>query len=398
VRPAREILRDYLARRQAEDPLRTTASAQEENLRRLLRHVGAARQPSKQLETRLLDAMPRTAREAPAPPRPVHPWPWLSTHVWRFAVPAAAAALVLLTLLWPRLIRTGERVRVAGQTGPIRPAPDRRIREVRLPDRLTPTTEAEPIGFVVLPQGELLRRPARGGDWQPIEGGDPVYLGDSLRTQHASIGSVIFQDGSDCEFAPETTLQYDGTGAGLKRPSQVRLTRGELWLRVEKGGPEFRVVAPAATAVVQGTVFSVAVDDRGDTSLQVTEGKVRLQNARSAVLVHAGRESLARVGGSPSAPVLIRHIRKPRPVEDPEPPRTPPTVRRVTTPPDAHKPGDGTGIVAREKPSRNDSPGAHTPEKPASEDGSKEPAPAPINSSGAASEPETRLPMATSGP
>jgi hypothetical protein len=409
MKPARELLRDYVAHRRAEGQPSASASSQEENLRRLLRRVGAAHQPSEHLESRLVDAMCRTARETPSRSDAHGGWPWLSRPVWRFAVPAAAGALVLLALFWPFLRPTSGPAGVAGRPAPgdaLR-HPDH-LRQVAVPGPRTSSDQPSPIGHVILPQGELLRRPARGGDWEPLEGGDPVFLGDTMRTEAGSLGNVIFQDGSDCQFAANTTLRCEGdAGASLKRPARIQLTRGQLWVQIEKGGPEFRVVAPAASAVVQGTVFSVTVDGSGATRLQVTEGKVRLQNARGAAQVRAGRESLALVGGAPQPPFPIRRVLKPQPVEEsgPDSPeagagdgakkRPHPTTpgSRVVEDRDA-----AAGKLKRPSTTERYDPHSRPLRKPAPRDEPEEPPTAPIDSSGTPSDPETRLPVATGGP
>lgn len=408
MRPARELLRDYIARRRAEGQPPASPSAQEESLRRLLRHVGAARQPSEQLEARLLEAMCRTARQTPARPSGLRAWPRLSPQVWRLAIPAAGGAVVLCAMLWS--IFSGparEPARVASGPKPAPPPVHPAGGGVLAPRRPVSDTGRPLIGYVLLPEGDLLRRSSDAGEWEPVEGGDPVHLGDALRTESGSAGSVVFLDGSDCQMGAGTSLRYSGDRrTGLKRPSRVHLTRGQLWVRAEKGGPEFRVVAPAAAAVVQGTVFGVTVDGKGATALQVTEGKVRLQNARGTVLVSAGRESLALVGEPPRPPLPIRRLMKLRPAGESGPstrgaaadagakPRTVPTT-----------PGSRSerGSSAPGKPKRHPTIESYDPrsrplKKRAPQDKPEKPPSAPIDSSGSSAGSEPQTPVATDSP
>src|SRR5436305_279468 len=121
---------------------------------------------------------------------------------------------------------------------------------------------------------------------------------------------------------------------GLQRPGQLILSRGETWNAVEKGGPLFEVNAPAATAIVHGTHFSVSVGTRGKTTLRVEEGKVELRNALASVFVRTGMQSVALVGSAPQSPTPLPPAAAPRPGVKPGPgtlPRTLPASKAPKT-------------------------------------------------------------------
>ncbi len=374
MKRAREILHDYLERR--EPGVSPDPALQDENLRRLLRYAAAARQPSERFETDLLAAMQQAGAVHRSAPCPGLRWPSIRPSTLRVWSPIAALALVSLALAW-QLRHAPRPIRIAD----VPVATDRRSQATDVSPRPRPAL----IGYVLLPEGELLRREAGKRDWAPVEGGMALHLGDTLRTDATATGSVVFRDGSVCRLAASTTLEYAGPyQADIKRPSELRLTRGETWNQVEKGGPEFRVVAPAATAVVHGTTFTVAVGPNGQTTLRVQEGKVELRNALASVPVRAGMQSMARAGEPPGAAVPL-----PRPV------KSRPAVIASPGGAAAHPkdPGAG-GLKLHLKMQRGDAR-KHPTTKPAPP---KEPAPspdAPIESSGAARDERTAAPFST---
>lgn len=311
MRQAREILREYLKRRRPDEKPVSAASLQEENLRRLLRRVGAAHSPSEPFEAKLRHAMLREAAELRARPR--RGWPRLPSLAGRAWVPAAALAMaglafaVQLYRFRPAVsTREPDTIKVVAEGGgmahPSIPLPVDRAQHPR-------------IGSVLMSQGELLRQRAGDQGWEAVESGTSVHLGDTLRTAANAAGSIVFLDSSICELAADTALSFEGAAqAELERPLRVRLARGETWNQVEKGGPTFQVQTPAATAAVRGTSFGVKVDQKGrKTTLRVQEGSVELQNPQGAVLVPAGMLAVAVTGRAPQRPAPLAPARRPQP-------------------------------------------------------------------------------------
>jgi FecR protein len=113
-------------------------------------------------------------------------------------------------------------------------------------------------------------------------------------------GSLLLrlEDGSEVLVHPHTRLI-------LKQPSSTNWRRLHLWLgrikvTIQKrvgGAPSFEIGTPSAVISVRGTRFTVQVDRRHVTSVDVEEGVVELKNAKgigAPVLVKAGASS--RVG------------------------------------------------------------------------------------------------------
>lgn len=333
MRQAREILQEYRERKAGEGTARSAAALREENLRRLLRHVGAAHQPADGLEARLLQAMLRAAVDRQGRPgrgdgirrRPLL-WP-----IW-----APAAALAFCAILFAtRFHHAPAPPRSAPLAAkPPQPAPPKPVQAAAAP--------AAPIGLVIM--GELRRRHASQTAWEPIGSDASIFLGDEVRTGADSSASIVFLDSSVCRLLPNTTLRYAGTArAGLARPSLLELVRGETWNTVEKGGPPFAVRTRAATATVWGTEFGVAVDGRGKTTLRVKEGKVQLQAARASEFVTAGMQAIALPGHTPEPPVgMAPPLGPPRHTPKPGAPSFPPSGVKRPGAPGAETGGPGT--------------------------------------------------------
>jgi hypothetical protein len=305
--------------------------------------------------------------------------------VWRIAVPAGALGLAALALAWHLHSRRPSQM---ANVPPPPPAP--RFHIVPVPRR----TEPPLIGYVLLPEGELRLRSAGEEGWRSVEGGDAIHLGDTLETEADASGSVVFLDGSDCRLTARTTLRYDGSKrADVKRPDQVDLSRGEAWFSVQKGGPTFAVRAPAATAVVHGTFFGVAVGRRGATTLRVKVGAVRLSNARGAVMVKAGLQSLALAGRPPQPPVPLVSETKPRPTA-----AVGTATQAAGAKPGAPIPGAGGKSTSGKQPNlkmKTREPGAHGTDGVPDKEKPEEPSGPPLESGGNGGDEATRMPVST---
>jgi ferric-dicitrate binding protein FerR (iron transport regulator) len=358
VSRAREILRDYLERRRSGPGTGSPEAFRDENLRRLLRHVSAARQPTERLEPRLLEAMRREGRETAG--RRGRGWRRFSRPAWLILAPATALAGIAAAVIWHAHSIPVSRVAYHPLTPPgishrvVSPTPESRERTV--------------VGLVIM--GELERRQPGENRWAPVDSGSSIFLGDRVRTGPAATGSIVFLDGSVSRLLPNSTLQYTAAAhGGIRRPNRVLLARGEAWHTIEKGGPPFVVQTPTAEAIVHGTEFGVSVDARRRTTLRVKTGLVELRAARAMVMVVDGMQSVVLPGHGPTPPMRVRPLV--RTATDPKGHSGP----LHTVPPASHpkaEPEKAHGAIFHRSPP----PGAPTP-------GPSEPASPPGDTSGA---------------
>jgi hypothetical protein len=290
---ASQILRDYLERRRSDPGIADLDDLREENLRRLLRHAGAARQPREQLESRLLEAMLRESRRTAERHRG---WQLFSRPAWMILAPAVALAGIAVTVTW--------HARSAGHSDLVASLPPpSQSSKPPIHRQTSPYQERPVIGLVLM--GDLQRQHPGEERWEPVDSGTRIELGDAVSTGPGEIGSIVFLDTSISRLSSNTTVRYLRSGrAGAQRPDLVSLARGEVWHVVEKGGPSFTVQTPTAKAIVHGTEFGVAVDPKEKTTLTVKVGKVALQAANRTVMVAAGMQSVVLPGRPPMSPIF----------------------------------------------------------------------------------------------
>jgi hypothetical protein len=83
---------------------------------------------------------------------------------------------------------------------------------------------------------------------------------------------------------------------------RLSLERGSIRATIFAPPRVFFVNTPSATAVDLGCAFSLAIDERGDTTLHVTSGWVALEDDRRQVFVPAGASAVTRAGSGPGTP------------------------------------------------------------------------------------------------
>jgi hypothetical protein len=246
---------------------------------------------------------------------------------------------------------------------------------------------------VLITEGELLRQPAREKRWEPLEGGEKVYPGDTLRTGDGPGAILFFTDGSYSELKAKTTLRLARTTESQRqRPERLDLERGTVVCVVRKGGPRFVVETPSgAKAVVHGTTFSVTVGAKRETLLLVEEGVVALKSQGKQVLVREGMQSHALAGQAPRRPVrLTAPLAPPPPELSAE--TSPEGTLRVAPP--IRRPDAAAGSQGAAAPGGLPDPPPTGTSVPA--DSSAEPARLPATSSGYTPEDRVQVPFSTS--
>jgi hypothetical protein len=96
-----------------------------------------------------------------------------------------------------------------------------------------------------------------------------------------------------------------------------------------KEGSKFQIKGPSATAGVRGTKFTVAVDDKGNTKIQVERGKVEVtpSTGGNPIMVLAGNQVMVQTGGIIGK---IQKITNPESLQ-PKPEKSKPTASSTST-------------------------------------------------------------------
>lgn len=128
-----------------------------------------------------------------------------------------------------------------------------------------------------------------------LAGRERVAAGDTLRTGDGASLNLRWLDGTRMRLGPNsvvTILKCQVNSMTKAETSLFRLDLGRVWIRVLKtlsSKSKFEVMTPTATAGVRGTVFSVAVDPAGKTTVSVIEGKVMVRDDHAEEAVVPGK-------------------------------------------------------------------------------------------------------------
>lgn len=147
-------------------------------------------------------------------------------------------------------------------------------------------------------------RPAGTDSFEPGDEGQPLAVGDSIRTNTEGFGEVNYFDGSvtrvsqDAEFTMVALSNDEGD-----RRVETRLDSGTSWSRVERlSGSEgaYSVDTPVALATATGTAFVVDCTDLPTTcTFWATEGTVTLTAEDGSAIAMSAPSRLAVEEGEP---------------------------------------------------------------------------------------------------
>lgn len=150
---------------------------------------------------------------------------------------------------------------------------------------------ASPAAAVVLTstEGKVLYLKAGSYTWAQVSRGQVLAPGDQLKTATGASATVGFDDGTTVSLNPSTSFTLQESNAAA---SEMKLSVGSLRAWISKSlTRRFAVRTPTAVCSVRGTEFSVGVDPRGETSVQMFGGLL-------AVSDRDGNEVLLKEGDS----------------------------------------------------------------------------------------------------
>ena len=185
-----------------------------------------------------------------------------------------------------------------------------------------PARAAEQVGAVAALEGraDALRQ---GGDWTALAAGDPVMLGDRLRTAAAAKLKILFRDESVLTLAASSEMTVDEQVAGAAPKSSFSLLVGTVRAVVTDAygasGSHFEVETPTAIAGVRGTGFIANYDATKDETVVVGLFDTTTVRARTdaralhAVVLGPGQATAVKRGAlpltpSPMAENLLRNL------------------------------------------------------------------------------------------
>ena len=130
---------------------------------------------------------------------------------------------------------------------------------------------AEPVGSVTTLDGEAFVQHASAATATALAAGDPVSIGDQLRTAAGARMKLLFRDDSVLTLASSSTLVVTEAVAGVAAPVSrfgllVGTVRAVVGERYAEPGARFDTDTPTAVAGVHGTSFVARYDAKADES------------------------------------------------------------------------------------------------------------------------------------
>src|SRR5262249_34070086 len=179
----------------------------------------------------------------------------------------------------------------------------------------------ERVGSVTAIEGQAEVMHSGASTWSPLQEGDPVALGDQLRTRQDSKLRVALREDSGLTLAPASQLTITEQVVAPAPVSRFQLLLGTIKAAVTERYSEpnarFEVATPTAIAGVRGTSFLASYDPSQEETLVV--GLLDVTRVRSLVdtqgtaVVNLGPGLATRVRrGSlplPPAPIPAQQLR-----------------------------------------------------------------------------------------
>jgi hypothetical protein len=119
------------------------------------------------------------------------------------------------------------------------------------------------------------------------EGADSKTLRPGARIQVQEGGQAMLSlDGERIDL-----FLKEGTDLTVNSKEQVRLEKGDLWVRVDPNSGHFGIETPQGTIQVVGTTFGVSVNESG-TTVEIAEGKLEVSTRMGREFITPGKGAL----------------------------------------------------------------------------------------------------------
>jgi hypothetical protein len=170
------------------------------------------------------------------------------------------------------------------------------------------TTVAEAVADAISIEPSVDVRVGAATAFSPVADPAPVAAGDTVRTDQTGFAEIAYFDGSLTRLDVGTEFEVlelvDDVAGSLVR---TRMGVGRTWHRVKElgEGGEFSVETSVATAVVQGTAFSVDCPTEDACTFAVVEGALRIDLADGTAVDLVAPAGLTVDAAGAGAPVPI---------------------------------------------------------------------------------------------
>ncbi|HAE88165.1 TPA: hypothetical protein DCG86_09110 [Candidatus Marinimicrobia bacterium] len=145
---------------------------------------------------------------------------------------------------------------------------------------------AEKVAAVIKIKGNVMVKPAAKKLYTQSYVGQILYDGDWLKTNGDEFAAIVFMDGSQLKIRELTELELRAQKVSQSvQNTDLYLTQGEVWTKVQKQKGEFKIQTPVSVASVKGTEFDLLYDQVENISdLFVMSGSVEFSNELGTIL------------------------------------------------------------------------------------------------------------------
>jgi hypothetical protein len=145
---------------------------------------------------------------------------------------------------------------------------------------------AEKVAAVIKIKGAVAVRPAKEKIYKQSYVGQVLYDGDWIKTNGDEFAAIVFMDGSQLKIREMTELEIraKAVSQGVLN-TDLYLTEGEVWTKVQKQKGDFKIQTPVSVASVKGTEFDLLYEKIENFSdLFVISGSVEFSNELGTIL------------------------------------------------------------------------------------------------------------------
>lgn len=143
-----------------------------------------------------------------------------------------------------------------------------------------------------------------------LSGTDGMILGSGsrIKTDSDSHALLTFFDGSTIKLEPGANIEIKEIKYSKQRDTGiiVKQLNGVTWSHVSsslEGKSRFRIETPSAEVTVQGTLFTVAVDESGSTKVAAIKGSVTVSAQKQEIRLAANQQTSVDAGAAPALPI-----------------------------------------------------------------------------------------------
>jgi hypothetical protein len=143
-------------------------------------------------------------------------------------------------------------------------------------------------------EGEVSWRAAEDGDWQPVDVGTNLQVGNQVMTGLNGRAAILFTEGSVVRLAPNSVFTFQELAGDTENPqTTLELIKGQIFVIVNMllGQGHLDVDFESGQAAVRGSMMSVLVTPTGRVVVTCLEGHCTLSDGTVTVSLELGQQA-----------------------------------------------------------------------------------------------------------